>query len=224
MLAYIYDIAVAAIVIIFMIVGKKKGFLQIAAKIVGGIAAAICGYALAVMGSVFVFDVLLREKVIGAVEGILPNASGAEDLLKQISEKIAILPGDIGFYGEKKIAELGEVMGKAGEGAAATITDQIISPAAVVIIRTILFIVLFLIFMIIVRMVAKMFGVANRIPIVGGVNKFLGMVVGIGYGALWVIALTMVLEILIPVVNAGILTESAVEGTLYYRYIYKMIG
>lgn len=224
MLAYIYDVAVLVLVVIFMIVGRKKGFLQIAAKIVGGIAAAICGYVLAVMGSVFVFDVLLREKIIGAVETVLPNASGAEDLLKQLSEKVSILPGDIGFYGEKKVAELGKVMGSMNDGVAATITDQIISPAAVVIIRTLLFILLFLIFMIVVRLVAKMFGVANRIPIVGGINKFLGMIAGIGYAALWVVALTMVLEIVIPVVNAGILTESAVEGTLYYKYIYKLIG
>ena len=176
------------------------------------------------MGSVFVFDVLLREKIIGAVESALPNASGAEDLLMQISEKISILPGDIGFYGEKKVAELGKVMGEMTDGAAATITDQIISPAAVLIIRVLLFIILFLIFMIVVRLVAKMFGVANKIPILGGVNKFLGMIAGIGYAGLWVIALTAVLGIVIPIVNTGILTESAIEGTLYYRYIYKLIG
>jgi len=110
------------------------------------------------------------------------------------------------------------------DGAAATITDQIISPAAVLIIRVLLFIILFLIFMIVVRLVAKMFGVANKIPILGGVNKFLGMIAGIGYAGLWVIALTAVLGIVIPIVNTGILTESAIEGTLYYRYIYKLIG
>ncbi|MBP0989725.1 MAG: CvpA family protein [Oscillospiraceae bacterium] len=222
---YYYDIAIAIIALIFMIIGRKKGFLQIAVKFVGGIAAVICSYVVSILGGVFIYDILLRDKILNAVKDILPNASGAEDFLEKLGSKIAILPGNAGAYGTEKVEELRETISKSLSNAPATITDTIINTVAVTIIKAVLFVLLFLLFMLIVKLVSKLFRVVNKVPVVGPVNKFFGGIVGIVYGLLWIAVLSVVIYLVIKSMDGGkgIFTEEIINESYVYKYIYTFV-
>lgn len=104
------------------------------------------------------------------------------------------------------------------------ITGNIVDPAAVTIVRWVLFVIILLAAESVLSIVFAIARVFDKLPAVTGVNRFFGMLLGIAKGLLYIFIIAAAVSAMVSINEAGDLglDVSFVDRTYIFRYIYAL--
>jgi len=108
-------------------------------------------------------------------------------------------------------------------GITTALVDNLIAPFVLIPLRTLIFFVLFAIICLVMSFITKKLAVINRIPLVGGINSFLGGVTGFLMSAVIILLVCIGLNILITVTGNNIifLNTMTIEESFIFKFIYN---
>ena len=228
--AIVLDIIILAVVAFFIVLSAKRGFVKTLIGFLGTFAALI----LSVVGSWVVSDLVYGNFIKPDIESKLESAfsESSENLGTTaliINSAVNVLPDYIVSMAEsenrfsdlEKEDNLGKLTTSASS-AAEIITETVVKPCVTGIIQSVSMMVLFIIGIIAVKLISNAMSSLFSGKLLGGVNSFLGGVIGLPEGLLFAIVFTWVIGYLVGVTENGIfgLTETVTDET----YIFKIIN
>lgn len=228
--AIVLDIIILAVVAFFIVLSAKRGFVKTLIVFLGTFAALI----LSVVGSWVVSDLVYGNFIKPDIESKLESAfsESSENLGTTaliINSAVNVLPDYIVSMAEsenrfsdlEKEDNLGKLTTSASS-AAEIITETVVKPCVTGIIQSVSMMVLFIIGIIAVKLISNAMSSLFSGKLLGGVNSFLGGVIGLPEGLLFAIVFTWVIGYLVGVTENGIfgLTETVTDET----YIFKIIN
>lgn len=221
-------LVVGIIFLICVIVGYRKGFLKLALSLGVTIAAMILVTILSPHVSTWIQkSTPLSEKVQSKIEKVLLAGVQTEENLTHVEEsqdeQIALIErGNIpevlrdGLLSNNN-GEVYEMLG------VTSFVEYIGAYVSKVVADVIAFLVTLLAMLIIVRIVMGLIGVLGRIPIVGGVNRIAGAILGMGFGIIivWILFIVVTLLYNTDIGTACLqnIAESQILTELYNRNI-----
>ncbi|MCC8081220.1 MAG: CvpA family protein [Lachnospiraceae bacterium] len=207
-------IVILVIFLIFVIRGWRRGLL----KMLFSVISIVILIALVAWATPHI-STLIRENtgIYTMIENRCTEAiqsrveSGLESGVSQSSDSIGVsLPETITAYivggGENALAESG-VYETAGSNAA----DWILSGAA--------FLIAVILAIIIVKLIGHALGIVNHIPIIGGINRVLGLFAG-GFEAFVVVSLLFLFTALIAGTESGNMITACIDESEFLSYWY----
>ncbi len=228
---YILDIFVLVVVCFLAWRCSRKGFVKTAVLLFGFIIAAVVARTASLPLSNWIYDGFVSEKVTVAVEDAI--GSKTEELTGSIDsfaeEAISSLPKGLQniskfFINEEtlKSDKITESFKNSSADIAKTVEENIVRPAVTGFMQTILFIVLFFVLSFLIRRLAFIGGIFNKIPLVGKVNMFLGGVVGTVEGIIIVFLAGVALAFVIMLAGEGSpVSPDDIEKTYLFRFFYE---
>lgn len=224
-MSYVLDFGVILLVVLYVILGYRHGFIRSAIKMGGRILAVLLAVLLSNIISSAVFDAAFAPKVESALAEELQEesqtsvAEGISAALEKLPDFISdIIVSNVGS--PEEIADSLTENDQPSSSLAKTITDQYIRPLAVSILRLICFLVLLIILLIIVSVLSRLLGnVFNHLPLVKHVNAWLGAGLGLVYGVLMVFIAVTVVQFVVCLSSGGALSAETLESTFLVKHI-----
>jgi uncharacterized membrane protein required for colicin V production len=229
-MAYILD---GLVIIIFMLaiwMGYRRGFFKSIIQLVGCVAAALIASGLSTPVASGVYDQFISKSVQNQIESRIEEASSEtvetalggvlDDLPDSVSNVLAMF--DIGSGEKLKDRIQGSLDGTAAQIARA-IEDKVIRPAAVSLLKIVIFFVLFIILLILVGIAASIVGKVFKLPILRQTDGLLGAVLGAAQGVVLVLAVVSVISLIASASKPdGKITRAAVNDTLIVKSVEKI--
>ena len=208
----VYDIVTVLIFLYMMVVGARRGFARTLVYFIGYVAVLVGAAVLAEPAARWIFETLLRPSVVSGIAEKLSQVQQEllpESLLafaQSVPEGVLDM---LGLDSEQLVQTLHQLIENGGTGAAAAITDSVVAPLAVNLMRLVLFFLLFSIAMFFVRRLAGVFGEVNRLPLIGPVNQLMGGLIGAAQAALTLYVIAADLKLLISFTADGLVIQQA---------------
>lgn len=214
----IYDVILVGIFLLLIIINAHRG----AAKALAGLVCSMISYlaatALGKIVSTLIYDSIVRPAVDKAVVDALNNT--ASNTLESVTDSI---PAWIAGILKLNSVDLSTIVNHNSSVVTKAVNDAL-RPAAVSLISflvTILFffIIYFLLRVVVMNPVLKLF----ELPVIRGVNRFFGAVIGFIDAFLLVSLLAYLLRLLMPAINSqgGILNESTIYNSFIFYHFYS---
>ena len=214
----IYDVILVGIFLLLIIINAHRG----AAKALSGLVCSMISYlaatALGKIVSTLIYDSIVRPAVDKAVVDALNNT--ASNTLESVTDSI---PAWIAGILKLNSIDLSSIVNQNSSVVTKAVNDAL-RPAAVSLISflvTILFffIMYFLLRVVVMNPVLKLF----ELPVIRGVNRFFGAVIGFIDAFLLVSLLAYLLRLLMPAINSqgGILNESTIYNSFIFYHFYS---
>ncbi|MDD3429185.1 MAG: CvpA family protein [Oscillospiraceae bacterium] len=217
--AIIFDIVLLGIALSVMLSYAHKGFVAGIIELVGNVIAIVGATVISSKASPALFEAFFKNTFTEKVSTTLAENEGIVTL-QQIAEKLkTLLPGNI--LESLNLQQSTAAIDATVPGAAMQIVEDVVQPLFVPILAFVVFFVSFAVIKLCVNFISATMVNINRIPLVGGVNRTLGMVTGFAIGLLYVyIGLCIVWAVLS--VTGGIWAftpENLANSTLYKYFI-----
>lgn len=206
----IYDFVFAVVLIFSMAAGWRRGFLSTLTLLVGGVAG--------ILGAVWIArtvgPVLYRDHVGLAIA-------------QRVSEALAEAGGDV----EASLRELAFIPASVREalvrnvqemnGEAAPMVVEMLEPLLLPLIQALLFLVVCILVRWLFRLLAWALRRCNALPLVGGINRLLGGVLGFGMGVIntWLLSLGLWLASSLADGGIPLLSASVLDHSQAYRFL-----
>lgn len=222
---YILDIAVVAAIVFFTWRCYRKGFIKTAVLLFGFVIAAILARAISTPVSVFTYDNLIKPSVVETLEEKTEEISGsiAEKTDALLDGIPAVFKNATKIFGETDASEtVEEKMNEEGKSIATTLEENVIAPAAKSVIQIILFIVLFFVLAFLIKRLAFLANIFNKLPLVGKVNRLLGAAAGLLEGIVIVFVATSVIYILMFLIGEKFpITNEMINESLLFKFFFE---
>lgn len=149
------------------------------------------------------------KKIADKINEALPDLGISSDLLANI---------DTGFLNDVILSVL-----ESGGNPGKAILDNVIKPIVIIPIQTLIFILLFVIILVVLSIIIAATAVVNKIPLIGGLNKFLGGVLGIIHGLIVVFIVVILLHLAVTLTGNSLifLNEMTIEKSYLFSYVYN---
>lgn len=180
----------------------------------------------------------VKNKVVSEIEGTGKNSEGAAEKIDEIFDNnitdkfLNLLPDYISDIikesvrnGSDTISEIIRALNSTPDTAALFIEQSIIRPVIVSILSAAIFIVVFIVLKIITGFAVRLIKCVDKIPVIGSLNTFLGIVLGIIEAIAVILLIVMILRFMIAVTNNEMIAFNTqnIEATNIFRLFYNMI-
>lgn len=225
---YILDIIVVAIVLLFLFIGIKRGFVKMVLDLAGVIIALAVTYMLVNPVSEFVCNTFvappMAESVVKAITAGNENTdissaiAASPDFVENILKPFNIDLNELKVITEKNkdasVAEKNMLIGK-----------EIVRPAAKSASYTGTFIVLFIVCLVAVGIISKLAKLINKIPLIGSFNKGGGAIIGLVSGIIAVFVIANIARAVSYTKAASnedfIFNEANIQNTAIFKHVYN---
>ncbi|MBQ9939097.1 MAG: CvpA family protein [Oscillospiraceae bacterium] len=221
---YIYDLVLVVLAIIFICLGRKCGALKMLFLLIGSAVAVVAATFLSSYTADFLFVGFLRDELLGSVTNALPDSHDLQELLTAVSSDSPAVSASLKLLlnFSTHTAKLDSLIASAAENTAVTIVDTFISPIVIALLQSVTFILYLVVISFLIKLIAKSLGLVNKVPVIGGINRFLGGVFGLAFAALVVLVLTVAIRIILAGgISTDILSEQTIQNSLVYHYVYN---
>jgi len=204
------DIILIIIFLITILLGIRRGFIKSAARFIGTVIAACVAAYLAGLASEWIFNALFRDPLLEKVNESISGLTGMESIMgvfQTLPDFIIRALESAGVTADSLMSGI-----NAGQGQAAEIIVEMISPVFIGFIKVLTVIVLFLLLMIVVRALSNFIDSLFDLPILNVVNSALGGVFGFLIGLLVVWIVMAVLQVFTPMLSAEL--QTAVDSSI----------
>ena len=217
--SFLFDMMCTAVWLGLAVHYARKGLLAALVQIVGSLFSLIGAQQAAAWGSGALFDRFLagsfRERI-----AVSLSAGGAVDLAA-IAERYA------GFLPEPIRRQVVAACEQALDGLltdnvlvmADTIVQEVIRPLLTPVFSVVLFFLCFAALRMVISLLVTVLGLVNRLPVLGAVNRGLGLAAGVAAGLADVFLLLCVVWALIVITGGNLpaLNEQLLGGSIYYQ-------
>lgn len=216
----IIDLILAVIILIFAIIAYKKGFLASLFDFLGTIIAWIVSINLSEFISAWVYQTFIKVPITDYVYLKLTESANTatESLVASIPEFITTAATTFGIDINNIISSNS---GKEIETAVSSITSGIIEPIITILIRIVVVILLYIVLIFIIKSLSKLFKNVNKIPIVGSLNKFLGIIVGLLKGSIIALLICIVFNTILCFAGGELfnITQETLKSTYIFNFL-----
>lgn len=196
---FIYDGITFIVFLSIMITCWRMGFARVITGFIGCITATVVAATTAQPLGKALYSLLFRTPVVKMVESRLAGAD-MDTLPSALYALIKALPQGLlaaaGFEKETLTEHLRQLVIGNQAGAAGIIADVVVQPILVLLLKMVLFLLIFWIVMFFVNKLVWMFYGINRVPVIGSVNRVLGLAVGFLEAAVVMLVVAVLLSIL----------------------------
>lgn len=206
----IIDIALLVIILISAVKCFIDGFATSVVKLVGNIAGLVAAWYLSKRWSPMIFENMFRENIVEKTYKYIQDGTKALNIQELIEEFTGSVPAAFIQEFAAKAEEVATQITQPTMETAEKIVDVIVGPAVTVIIMLVIFAITVTVCTIVASLLAKLFKVINKIPVLGFANRMGGFVVGALTGIIYVILISCLLSI-IAIITENSLTFLNIE-------------
>ncbi len=221
---YIFDLVLIGIITASVLVARRRGFLKSSYTVLSLIISAVLIVTLQQPFTDYLTSSALgqtvREKVelqvLGTAEDEMPQISGEED--EETAVKVGEMMGLPTFlmdFLDEKLEKQAQAVETMKNDALTVLTDTVTE----VILKIASIILLFLAVRLGVFLLLRLLDIIFKLPLLSGVNSFMGMIVGALNGLLIVYILCAILTLLAPTESLSVIGD-VVDKTLIVKYFY----
>lgn len=227
-MSIVLDIIIVAIVVFFAVRMYHRGFAVAAVQIAGYLALVTCGLMVSTGLSNITYNTFVEPAVCSSIEanietlGSESTAEVIDAVYDGLPEIVVNLSENRGVTRELLTEQLSEQISDGADAAASAVATTLIKP----IVTSVFTVVFLLLVMVIggwaVKLLAKLADKIFSAPIVGGLNRLLGGLLGIAQGALWATVFAWLISMIVMLTADGFIGINAeVIGS---TYIFKIIA
>lgn len=220
----IIDIALITVILVFLIVGIKRGFIKELVSLIGFVVAFVVALFLSGIGSSFVYDTFVdgfvKDKVSSAVMQSIDNE--VDGVLVSIPDYFINAAEATGTDIEGVVkSNIGASVEETANSVAATVSKDVAKPVIGALIRVILFIIIFIIVKILIDWIGRALDLVSRLPVIHSLNRVLGAVIGTARGVVTAAIICFVAMYLIKFQGGNLfgLTAEMLEGSFIYNLL-----
>lgn len=228
--AIIIDIVILAVTALTVVISAKRGFMRTLISSLGCVAVLVLSVVFSWIISDFVYGSFVRPRMTEKVEQSLQASHVVGDsVTKVVDSATEDLPKYIvnmarsrGLFDKLSEGEQAERLQGGVKSAAVAVIDSVIEPVVTGLVQTISMIVLFILGMIAVRLLCRLSDRLAGGKMLGGVNSFLGGLIGLPSGIVFAIIIAWIFCFAVSSAKNGFLgvTEQTIEQT----YLCKLIN
>lgn len=225
----ILDLIIVAIVLLFVFISAKRGFARTVVEFVGYILAVYLAFTVGGIISTAVYDGVIEPAIVSSTTEKIVDTAGESvdstvndvwDSLPDLVTKGAESFGITSDYLKNTLNE-NSVNTENATVIAENAVSAIAEPVIVPLLKSIIGIILFAVLIFVVRILAKAINKVFKLPLIGGLNKFLGGVVGGLKGIVISFIFVIIIGLIMSFTENGFLifTEENIEQT----YLFKIL-
>lgn len=194
----IYDAAAVILILAMIVSSAGRGFACAAISLVGYVAALFGAAACANPLASGIYQMLIRPRVEKEISEKLVTAQAAPEALLEVVEEIpSFLFDAVEMDREDLLRSLMEMIENGGTGVARSITDAVVAPLCILLIRSVLFLLIFGAAIFLVRRLAIVFEGMNELPVIGPANRIFGGVVGFVEALLTLYVIILLIDVVL---------------------------
>lgn len=222
----VLDIIVIAIILLYVIICAKRGFVDVVVETVGIIAAIFLAFTLSTPVANITYDKIFEPAI---VDALTESTAGITEITHE--QAMNIIPDEVvegadlfGFDLSSAVESVTAATSGNVSELIANLSENAIKPIAVGIIGLAATVILFLVMSIIVKILAKLLNKLFSFSFVGKINHTLGGVIGAVKGIVIAAVFCIAVSFLISVLGRGIwiFTAENISGTFIFKYLAEL--
>lgn len=217
--ALFLDLALFAILVIAVVVAAKRGFLATVLKLCGTALALAISWFAATGLSDTVFDTFFKNNLIEKTSQMI--SEGGQVSIQTVVDKIAaFLPESLVERLIGSSEQLQGVLDSGTPGVASQVVDQVIAPLFLPIISVVVFFVCFAVTSVIIGFLTSALTNVNNIPIMGALNRTLGIFAGVVLGVVYILLALCALWAIILITGNELpyFNNETLSASLFYQF------
>jgi len=220
-MAYILDLIVLAIVIITVIVGYRRGFIRTMIQLLGCVVAFALALSLSATVSNYVYDEWMRDGLHEKIETVW-NDTVVEGAANTVSDQVETVLDSLPSFLTATLdsdALVSGIMGSVGTkdtGIAVGdyMTDTVLRPVIVAVLRFVSFLVLYLVLMLVIRLLEKLVTPLIKLPLIRQTDGALGAVIGLLKGLVFALVAVTVMQLIAASASSGPFTQENLDNSI----------
>lgn len=227
-ISIILDAVVIATFILFILFSYKRGFLRSVFGLAGNLTALLGAAFLSQPLAGWIFRVFCRQNILQDIQQKLGDSVASSDFTKKIYDFAGMIPSFVSnslFQGKSGTDLVNEVLSIENmQNAAENLTDEILAPIITFFIACICFFALYIIIKVLFKLILKLTGWIEHIPVLGQINGLLGAGVGLVNSFIFLALLGTIACFVIFITSDSLtwLNSSIVENTNLFFLFYKL--
>lgn len=222
---YILDIIFAAVFVLCIFTGYKRGFVKSLTDLVSNLIAVLAARIISVKLAPGIFSAYFEESIYGTIkEKIAPVGDG---ITQQAQEALSVIPdGFLSVAGIDKsevIGSLSEQVNSGGADVADALMTNIFLPIGTFILRIIIFVIAFVLCLLVMKLISMVLNKLAKLPVLKQANKAFGFVFGAVKGIIIVAVLCIICQIAAGFIGNETFV-SAVSNSLLVSTLGKIAG
>ena len=225
--ALILDLIVVIIAVVSILVYMKRGFVKTVVEFAGFFVAVLLAFNLSSVLAESTYTGFIRQPVIDGIEKKVSDI--VVDSGQAAADKIwDAIPGFVTDNAENFNISKETLVEKLNMGdittseAIASATDEFVKPVIVTILSAAFALIIFLVVTLLCRLLAKpLNALFSAIPVVGGLNKTLGAVLGFGNGIVFALIFCAIISCIVAFTESGFLifTRENIEASALFKLL-----
>lgn len=220
-MSIIIDLILVAIILLFVLISAKRGFMKVLIETVGFIAAVVVAFTVSTPLAELTYDKIIEPPVIEAAVNAVGESAEHEawnalpDFL--INSENAFFGTTVNSFTEKITANISSGV----ENSVKTASKEIVKPIATKILGLLYSVILVIVLSIVAKFLAKILNKLFSFSFVGKINRTLGGVLGLIKGSVIVVILCAVISLILSFTGKPFLIFS--EDTINQTYLFKFL-
>ena len=216
-MGYLIDGILVSIIVLFIFLSAKKGFVATLIEIVGFIAVFMISFTAGDLVAATVYDKTIEPALVKNVSQNVDEAG--QKAWNTLPKFVSKNSGKFGVSQEKFNELVVENTKNGTENAVKSASQQVLKPMCVNIIGTLVSIILIILLMLVVKFLAKFINGLFSFSIVGKLNRFLGGVLGVAKGVIMASVFCIIVSFIANIVTDGFLifTTENIEKTMLFK-------
>lgn len=213
--AIIIDIVLVCILILTMWKNAKKGFMSGIVSLVGNLVSLFGAMFVANKVAPIMFEKFFKTGLLSKIAQTIQE-QGVPMIESFVNEISAFLPTE---FVSRVVENAKAVIDFQAPDVALQIVDNAVAPLMVPVISVVLFFLIYALLRFIVIQLSAVLVHVNKVPLIGGVNKILGLVTGAACGVIEVLVILCAIWAFLALTNGGIamFNEQAISQSLFYK-------
>lgn len=216
----IVDIIIIAIIVLFVIIGVKRGLAKTILNLAGLVLTAVSAYYISSFLSQLFYDMFIKQTVITNTQQIIEQNGidyAVSNCLEAVPQWInGIISFIVGAFGISLNEFQNQITVPANiSSSASQVIESVLAPVVTSVLSIILVIILFIIILIIVKKLVKLVLRIFNIPVIKQINQFLGGIVGLAEGLLIVFIAVNVISMVAGFSNPDLLSNGMFNGGIF---------
>lgn len=217
------DILIVAILVLSVYMGFRRGFIKTVSAIVAFVVAAALASAFSGPASQWAYNSTVEPAVVKAIQ---ERISDDKSLESQMDEALAVMPDFVVNLLENAGIKNGADVVTKLEGSTdlahlpQTITRDVVKPVVMPLLKLACTLILFILVYIVASILLKVLNLVAKLPIIRQFNHGLGAFAGVLSGALWVLFVVSLLQVMAAVgACGGIITQEMLQNAHLVNWV-----
>ncbi len=214
------NIIIAVLIVLFALIGMKRGIAITILNIAGIIVTAVSAYYLADMLSEFIYNTFVKQTVTDNIQQLITQSGvqyAAENCLDTLPSWVyGIVSFITGLFGAGTGGFQNNISASQFTSSNTVhLIESAVKSAVTSVFNIILFILLVVLIYILVKIIIKKVAVLFKIPVISQINKLLGGILGLIEGIVFVFIVVNIFYVFMNSSYPAILNNSLVSGNIF---------